>query len=110
MKILPKDIMSTYWVNCECMDAEHSIRLTVVDGEDDDSGWPPELSIDTQTSGYMSFWGRLWYSIKFVIAGPQMSGQWASTIVSGSELATLENAIADYRQRLLEWEGAQGSK
>lgn len=83
---------------CECGTMDHNLVVQVDDYED---GFPPNLIIYTNLHPFNGFWRRVWNAIKYVCGKKADYGHFDVTIIKPDDLPRLKELIGHYESQIL---------
>jgi hypothetical protein len=89
-----------HYIECNCTSAEHTLRLTLDDGEE----FSP-IYVEVQLNRYHGFFRRLWRAIRYMFGYECKYGHWDEAILVGAEVRKLRD-LCD--QHLVQWERIYG--
>ena len=82
--------MQIKYLDCECRDSACVVRFNWL--TDEKYGY---LSIETQFKGYLPWYKRIWYAIKYIFIGGNYLG-WGETLLYKEKVLELKQIIDEY--------------
>jgi len=81
----------TYYFECACGSAEHTIRFTL-----DTQNMPPLISADIYLDHYIPWYNRIWVAIKYVFKLPPQNCHFDNWIMWDDDVTRLKNMCENF--------------
>jgi hypothetical protein len=85
------------YFDCQCEDAEHTLRCSFEQNEDDPNAFP-ELWTEVHLNSHLNFWGRLKAAVKYLFGVESRYGMFGTWLLIPEDAARLRNLVDRFQQ------------